>query len=81
MSDGYTCSGRTVGSAVLAARPPVLRRPAVTREQVDAALFRDRLRRRAESGDVLAIAAVTGAAPADLYAEALAYAALEGDGP
>lgn len=43
----------------------------ITRDEIDAALQHDQLRRRAEAGNIMAIAALTGIPPSELYAEAL----------
>jgi len=82
MSPAHSQIGVTIGAMLLNAPPPVLRCPAVTRDQIEAAAARTRLWRRAEHGGVQAIAALTGFDPADLYTAARAYAAAcEGEGP
>lgn len=44
----------------------------ISREEIEAALHRDALRRRAERGELMALAAVTGIPPDVVYAEMLA---------
>lgn len=69
-------SGMNLFGSLPASR--TLTTPAISRHQIDTALAAAHLRRRAERGELLAVAAVTGIDPADLYAEALMFAELEG---
>ncbi|MFF2964273.1 hypothetical protein ACFVT1_36525 [Streptomyces sp. NPDC057963] len=44
----------------------------ITRDKIEHALQHDQLRRRAETGNITAVAAIAGIPPDALYAEALA---------
>ncbi|MFE2930644.1 hypothetical protein [Streptomyces sp. NPDC059278] len=48
----------------------------ITRDEIEAALFQDHLRRRARAGSITATAALTGVPPDALYAEALSLGLL-----
>lgn len=69
MNQGLGTAG-TAGQHEVAIPPRTLTCPAVLREAIDAALMRDRLRRRIERGDYTAITAwcsVTGADPIEVF--------------